>query len=471
MLDLEQVASERAKRSFYFFVKLAWPWMQPEPFVDNWDIGLVCETLQAVQALEIRELVICKPPATTKSRILSCLWPVWLWLKDPAEKVLMASYGEKPLKDFGDHRRRLITSEQFRRAFPDAIILDGGGDLDYGNTALGWHRSTTCPRGQVTGLHGTRRIVDDSIKPDEVDGAGLEAVNTWYGQTWASRATDFTRVTDVVSQQRVHDRDLIRKCLDMGYQSLIIPMEYRKAYSHPKDPRTAEGELLNPKRFPAEYVAKQRLALGPRDYAAQYQQDPVPEGGAIFHADWFQTWTTLPPGGRYVHSWDCAFKDEADSDYVVGMVWYHVGAQFYLVDVVRDRLDFVGTVKEMLTLLAKYPSLTVLVEDKANGSAVLSTLKKRVPGMTPVEPEGGKIARANAVTGVCEAKQVFFPAAAPWLADLLTELSRFPRGKNDDQVDALTQAIHWLSTRAMLDVTAIANALSDDALIAALIGA
>ena len=144
-----------------------------------------------------------------------------------------------------------------------------------------------------------------------------------------------------------------------------------------------------------------------------------------------------------IQSWDCAFKDLDTSDYVVGQVWARLGSFFLLGDQVRARMDCPATVQAVRNLSAKWPHcLAKLIEDKANGSAVIQMLAREIPGILPVNPEGGKIARAAGVSPLIEAGNVYLPhpAWAPWVNDFIEECAAFPNGAHDDQVDAMTQA-------------------------------
>ena len=151
-----------------------------------------------------------------------------------------------------------------------------------------------------------------------------------------------------------------------------------------------------------------------------------------------------------IQSWDMAFKDLKDSDYVAGGVWGSKGANRYLLDQRRERLDFPGTVAAVELMSERYPKARVkLVEDKANGPAVIATLRNKIGGLIAVNPEGGKIARANAVSPLVESRNVFLPhpAIAVWVEAYLEELATFPASRNDDQVDQTTQALLRIRTR------------------------
>ena len=147
-----------------------------------------------------------------------------------------------------------------------------------------------------------------------------------------------------------------------------------------------------------------------------------------------------------IQSWDCAFKDLTTSDYVVGQVWGRIGADKYLLDQTRGKLGITATMQAIVNMTAKWPKARrKLVEDKANGTAVIELLTKKIPGLVAIEPEGGKIVRAQAVTPDIESGNVYLPnkELAPWIDDFIEEAAVFPNGKNDDQIDAATQVLNY----------------------------
>jgi len=148
-----------------------------------------------------------------------------------------------------------------------------------------------------------------------------------------------------------------------------------------------------------------------------------------------------------MQSWDMTFKNQADSDYVVGQVWGAKGADRFLLDQIRARMDLPATKEAVQNLTRQWPkAATKLVEDKANGPAVIQELQHDVAGLIAVNPEGGKIARAHAVSPQVESGNVYLPhpAMAPWVEEFLEEATAFPHGRYDDQVDAMTQALNRL---------------------------
>ena len=217
------------------------------------------------------------------------------------------------------------------------------------------------------------------------------------------------------------------------------------------------GEALHPDRFPLEVLNKIRSNVGERDWAALYQQHPVPDGGGLFKDVWVQYYkdADLPKSfDKTVISWDMTFKDSQTSDYVVGQVWGRKGANFYLLDQVRGQMDFVHTVEAFVALAKKWPRVVrKLVEDKANGPAIISMLRNKVSGIIPVTPKESKEARASAITTLWEAHNVYLPDpnVHTWVArEFVPELLSFPSAAHDDQVDAMTQALNDLKTASLL---------------------
>lgn len=258
------------------------------------------------------------------------------------------------------------------------------------------------------------------------------------------------------------------------WECLRLPMRYESR--HPcvtpigKDPRTEDGELLWPGRIPEDAVQRAEhpeTGLGAQNAAAQLQQRPSQAEGAIFKRSWWKEYnpTILPRFDIQIQSWDCTFKDTDGTDFVVGQVWGKRGSEFFLLDEVRRRMCFTETCEAILATRRKWPRCTaILIEDKANGPAVESVLRKKVSGIVMINPEGGKVARANAVTGLFEAGDVRHPDPSTpgyeWVDAHREELAQFPVGQNDDRVDATSQALVWLHRKSS-NLSAAMKALAD----------
>jgi predicted phage terminase large subunit-like protein len=314
--------------------------------------------------------------------------------------------------------------------------------------------------GPITGRGADLGMIDDPLKnAKEAQSETIrKAHKEWYDSTFYTRLEPMAAV--MVTQTRWNEDDLSGYLLSQESEEAenwhIINLEAIKESVQITVPSTctlakdwrAEGEALCPERYDAERLNKIKRRVGSYFWAALYQQRPAPIEGAMLKRNWWQYYTIAPDRfDRVIQSWDMSFKDTDGSDFVVGQVWGRVGARAYLLDQVRDRMDFPTTCEAVKQLTAKWPNARLkLVEDKANGPAVIASLQHAVPGMVGVEPDGGKVARASACSPLIEAKNVYLPdpSIAPWVGDFVQECSAFPNGAHDDQVDACTQALNRL---------------------------
>ena len=230
---------------------------------------------------------------------------------------------------------------------------------------------------------------------------------------------------------------------------LNLPCEAEEDDPLMREPGEALGAVIGKDNawladFKQVYLTKE----GSRVWNALFQGRPTAMEGNLFKRLWFRYYDKMPEHwDEILQSWDCSFKDSDGSDFVAGQVWGRVGAEYYLLDRVKARLDLPGTCDAIMQMKAKWPKTgLILIEDKANGPAVVQLLRVRVPGILAVNPDGGKIARANAVSPAFESGNVFFPTPeiAPWVIEYEEELCSFPNGANDDEVDSTTQALNRL---------------------------
>lgn len=445
---------------FKEFGRLAWPQAEPSPLVWNWHLDAIAEHMQAVARREIRDLVINVPPGSGKSRWASVLFPSWVWTFDPERRFMCASFSEKLVLRDARAMRALTGGHWYRARWP-AVQYPRDDSAStaaalFANTRKGFRKSATV-RGEWTGEHGDDLLVDDPIDPlGAASAAELDQCLEWYTGTMPTRFRDHAVSTRTLVMQRLHERDLTAEFKRNGATVLCLPMRFDPTHPdrYARDPRTSPGELLLPQRFPAAELDKVERTLGPTRTAAQMQQRPVPAGGSVFRAEWFKRWTELPATGTWSIEVDATFKATSDGSYVVIQVWLDDGPRHYLVDQRRERMGFAATVDAIKAMRAQYPRVsTVRIEDKANGPAIIETLKGSMPGVVAVTPDGGKEARANAVQGTVAGGSVYLPdethakyadgrRGAAWVAGLVHEATTFPKGETDDQVDAMTQHLN-----------------------------
>ena len=470
----DEIARERATRSLREFVRQAWHVIEPSAlFVPGFHIDAIIDHLEAVTRGDIRNLLINVPPRHMKSLLVSVFWPAWEWIRWPERRWLYSSYGSHLSIRDSVKCRRLIESPWYQGRWGHIFSLTGDQNakmrFDYNRSV---YRLSTSVGGSVTGEGGDRIVCDDPHKVDEVHSDAVrKAALDWWDIAMSTRVNDPKTSAKVVVMQRCHQRDLSGHLLEQGgWEHLCLPAEYegpgRITSIGFVDPRTEHGQLLWEVRFGTKEIEDLKRSLGSYAAAGQLQQRPSPAEGGLLKRHWFRFWQ--PPGANLppipvrlpdgterlvvaeeigkveeqAQSWDCAFKDLETSDYVVGQVWGRLGSKFLLLDQVRERMDCPTTVKRVAELSAKWRgSAAKLIEDKANGTAVIQMLMNQISGIIPVNPSGGKIARA--ISPLIEAGNIYLPHPQmfPWVADFLEECAQFPNGAHDDQVDAMTQIL------------------------------
>ncbi len=480
-VNARQFAVEKRLAETFFreFFRQAWEVIEPStPFVPNWHIDVECDHAQAVTEGKIQNLIVNQPPRTLKSTIWAVAWPAWEWgpANHPETRWVFSSYASNLAVRDSVACRRLIESTWYQKRWGNRFQLSGDQNVkSHFETNKGGRRFSTSIDSRTTGWGGSRVVIDDPNGANEGD-AVRKFANDWWDQTMSSRLDDRRTGARVVIQQRIHEDDLSGHLIAKGgYEHLLIRMEWEGAQKPTilgwQDPRTKRGELLyggdNP-RITQAHVGQLKRDLGSYAYAGQYQQRPSPAEGGILKRYWFRYWNypgqPLPPitvrnaKGEYEEvasiplpileeealSLDCAFKGLDTSDFVAGGHWGRRGADKFLLAQTCARLTFTETLAAVETLAANAPRATLkLIEDKANGTAVIDTLKSKIAGIVAVNPQGGKMARAQASSPQVEAGNIFLPhpLIAPWVDGFLDECASFPNAAHDDQVDQMTQML------------------------------
>lgn len=399
----------------------------------------VLEQLKRLDSGEIDRIMLFLPPQHGKSSLVTESYTAWRLVCNPELRAIIGAYNQRHAETFGRRVRRLVSGwievAEDRKAAADWETTDGGGCLSVG-VGVG-----------VTGRPGDLIVIDDPIKnrSEAESPTYRDRVWKWYTDDVYTRLQPGGQV--ILIQTRWHEDDLAGRILasEDGPSWTLISLP---AEAEENDPLgRAPGEPLCPERFDAAALADRKRVLGSYSYAALYQQRPAPAEGALIKQAWLRFYDVPPDRFDVViQSWDMAFKAEVDSSYVVGQVWGRRGADCYLIDQVRARLDFPATIRALCALSARYPEAKVkLVEDDANGPAVIQTLRGQVPGLVPVRATASKLARAAAISWLFEAGNVWLPRNAPWIDDYVGEICTFPSAANDDQMDATSQALARLT--------------------------
>lgn len=446
---IQEIRLAKARKGLSYFTLHTKP-----DYLLGWVHKEICDELdrflQDVADKKSPRLIITMPPRSGKSELVSRRFPAFALGRNPELQIIATSYSSDLSQRFNRDVQRVIDDEKYFDLFPNTRLSNSRVRTDSRGSYIrtsdlfeivghaGAYRSCGVGGG-ITGQGADILIIDDPIKDRAQAGSKTirDSIWDWYTSTAYTRLSPRGGV--IVMATRWHTDDLIGRLIQrMGEGDTFRIVNYPAIAEHDELHRKA-GEALHPERYPLSTLLQIQKTIGSRDWEALYQQHPVPDGGALFKLEWFRRWTatSLPPEFDHtLMSWDMTFKDSKNSDYVVGQVWGKKGPNFYLLDQVRGQWDFVKT-KEMVRVLAhKWPRVVrKLVEDKANGSAVISELKSTVSGFVPITPTESKEARASSVTPYFEAGNVFIPedSAAPWVPHYVSELLEFPAGSHDDQ--------------------------------------
>ncbi len=455
-----EVEAEGCRRDLRAFIAAAWSVIEPgTPFVPGFHIDAMAEHLQAVTDGQIRRLVINIPPRHMKSLLVSVLWPAWEWASRPSRRWLCASYARELAIRDNTTCRRLITSDWYQQRWGNRVRLasDQRRRMRFETTATGV-RLATSVGGPVTGEGGDRIIVDD---PHNVRSTWSTALRTaalrWWDESMSTRLNDPARSAIIIVMQRLHEADLTGHVLAQGgYEHLCLPAEYdgRTCVTvvGRADRRTTTGDLLWPARFDRANLEDLKRRLGSVAAAGQLQQQPVPEGGAIFKRVWFPIRTVPVASDEIVtrcRFWDCA-ATPSGGDYTVGVKLAKTKTGRYIVeDVVRGQWS-AGEVDRILAQTAHLDGPRVRIrEEQEGGSAgksVIEARRRQLAGFDyrGVPATGDKVTRYQPFAVQAEAGQVELAAGA-WNGPWLDELCLVPVGIHDDQADATAGAFASLA--------------------------
>ena len=457
-----------AELSFAVFVREAWPVLHPgRELVWNWHYDLLCEYLTLVKRRRVRRLLLNVPPRTGKSTIATICFPCWVWTTKANHGFLCASYSRELSTEHSVARRNLILSPWYQERWGQRFQLASDQNLktQFDNDRRGQMIATSIG-GTATGKGGDTLIVDDPLSADQAySDAERKTANDWFDGTLRTRLNDPRNSAIVVIMQRLHELDLTGFLLETEpgqWTHLKIPLEaeVHESWRFPVSERVhkrAPGEVLQPERFTPEVVEaiKKRAMV----FAGQYQQRPAPLEGNLIKRSQVRYYGGADPltgeadeklPERFdleILSADCAFKDLATSDFVaIGHIGVK-GRKRYLLNVVNAHLGMSATEAEIRRQREGRRISATLIEDEANGPAVVERLRHNVPGVIAIQPQGGKLARFMAAAPEWEAGDWYVDRTAAWTEPFLQQITMFPNAAHDDMADMMSQASIWLQTR------------------------
>lgn len=420
-----------------------------QPYCPNWHIRLIAEELMQLYEGKKRRLIINLPPRSLKSLCVSVAFPAWILGHDPTARIICISYNQKLAEKFGRQTRQVMESIWYRKLFPHTrISVNKCSNDEFETTACGC-RIATSIGGKLTGFGGKFLIIDDPIKPDDaLSKIQRDTVNEWFSSNLYSRQDNKNESRIVIVMQRVHEEDLVAHVQTMEPWHVIklraIAEEDEEYILRNGIYVRRKGEVLNKHLDTPEGLASMRKGLTPFYFESQYQQNPIPETGNIINFDWFCRYAALPEiskKSRIVQSWDTAMTEHDGSDYSACITVLIHEKQYYILDVYRANLNFPDLIKKVKALKLKYTPKAIYIENKASGTPLLQMLKREGITAIGIDPVGTKEDRIASQSAIIEAGRVYIPENASWIEEFKHEVNGFPRGTNDDQIDALSQLL------------------------------
>ena len=459
MVNDREVLQELLRHDFASFVAQVFSTVDgSQKFLPNWHVEVMADWLTLAASGKLNRLIITLPPRYLKSICASVALPAWILGHDPTARIICVSYSDELAAKLARDCRKVMESVWYKWLFPKTRLSRHKKAANDFETTQGGGRFSTSVGGTLTGRGGNWIIVDDPSKPSEaLSVARRNSVNQWFDNTIYSRLDNKETGVIIIIMQRVHQDDLVGHVKEKGHwEENCLPAiadfdeEFTIGDGHTVGRKA--GEALHPERESLEKLEQVKQDIGGYNFEAQYQQSPVPEGGNLIKWDGFQYYDELPqPGngsGRVTQSWDTAVSVSNNADWSVCTTWAIRGELFYLIDVFRQRLDFPSLKSKIVELKNQYDAHDVLIEDAGAAIGLIQQLKaegKIYP--IGIKPDGSKEDRMVAQSAVIEAKRVYIPNTASWLEDFRAEIVAFPSGKNDDQVDSLSQFLNWKLNR------------------------
>lgn len=466
-LEIERVrqdadAIRHRCRTFAGFVKEAWHILEPSnPLVWGWHMDCICEHLQAAIEGRIRRRLACNiPPGSSKSLLFSVLLQAYLWGPGgrPDLRMVSTSFALRNVTRDTRKTRDLIMSDWYQALWPMPLIR--AGETSFANAQTGTREGV--PFTSLVGQRGDLLVVDD---PHSLDGAESELDREKAVRRFMERGqfgvNDLVNSYIFVVMQRIHESDLTGAILarEMGYEHIMIPMEYepeRQCITSLgwKDPRSYEGELMDPARMPRQEI---ELIKKDNDYAwaGQFQQRPAPREGAMFKCAELKHVDNVPDGAVYVRGWDIAGSTRKKSPFTVGFLLAWSRPLLYIVDIERKRAE-VHEAESLIVETSRADKIrygnrvksSIPQDPGQSGKSQKVHLSNRLAGLEFMfSPEtGSKEDRAIPFASMVNAGSVRIVGSAPlWLQAFLNEASMFPGSAYKDQIDAASRAFAELA--------------------------
>lgn len=440
-----------------FVLKVFMTLHQGETCLENWHIDAIIWHLHQILEGRCKRLMITLPPRTLKSMIVSVAWPAFILGHDPTRKIFVVSHNLILAEALHADFRKVVDSDWYRAAFPTMKpAADKDTELVF-RTSQGGSRNAFSVGSKITGQGSHYTILDDPLDAsDALNETTCEKINHWIANVLMNRFNRASEGIMVVVMQRITLNDpagFLQKIEPWEILSLpaIADQDFKVPIGPGKYYNFRRGELLHPVLLDQQFLEGRRRGMRPADYSAQFLQQPLPFGGGSIDTSLFGRYSKLPVqrDTRFL-SIDSASGSDSGS-YSVIQIWQITDGCIYLVDSLRGRWSFPELKKRTIAAQTDYDADFILIEYASNGQALAQDLWQHYPReirqqmIQSYTPRQSKVVRMDQALVPIHDGKVFIPEQANFLSALLEELRAFPGGINDDQVDALSQALWFFA--------------------------
>jgi predicted phage terminase large subunit-like protein len=524
--QLTRIKATLARRHFRDFFKQAFAnVIEPDtPLDDSWVIDALCDHVQWVfeewakgrrdyaYRQAVQNILFNIPPRCLKSKIISVAAVAWAWLRWPHMTFITLSANPRVAQDNAEDCLKLVQSSWYRSTFsPEwSVDVDRSAVSNYAlskpdprmpdgpRVRLGWRKSRGWDT-KITGEGADCLMPDDPHDAEEAQGkVKRDAVLRKWDSSIRNRVRDRRTSIRIGIMQRLHEADwtghVLAKMNQRGavrWCHVRIPLEYNakkptltgmpvndnnrydpEGVKTWADPRTVDGQIMDPVRFTPEVCAYERVEMGPYGFAAQMNQDPTPPDGGQFQRRFWRWFTyagapsnglprpdkcstlpvrTLEIGARWQlprFDWICltvdaTFGDTEKADNVGMLVVAGIKADRFILHDATKKMGIQECMDTMKALIKAYHCTITLLEKKANGQAVCDLMLSEIGSIVLVDPEGGKDSRAHSNVPMIAAGNLYLLEGCGWAHDVIEEHAAFPKGSHDDRVDALSQCLTY----------------------------
>lgn len=421
-----------------------------EPYLEY-----ICDRYQNLK--KRTRLVINQPPRTLKSWTVK-YYVAWYLGRRPSAKVMVITNTQRLSEQFTYDVRGILRKKWYRKLFPKMRIASDRSAVNRFQTTRGGAVFAGSVESSVAGFGADLLILDD---PNKIEDASrpdhLQIVNQKFdGEIYSRIHNKKTGGIVIVVQHRLNDDDLSGHLIRNGYKSIILPlMAPRKRKYKMSDGRIwlrEKGNILVPKAMSKKDIEKEKRVTTPAFFWFQQQGAGPSSEVSPIKPEYFHLIEHPIFKGPTVISIDAAQRDGLSNSYNVIQVWGETNKTYHLITQFREQCSFSDFEAAARRLIRFHRPAAILIENAANGVALISRLQKTLKhqNIKAVEPTGSKAERLNRHRATVRHGVISLPARADWLESYIDEFIKFPAGYSD-QVDATTQYLDFMFTKPKLE--------------------